>query len=393
MAVSVPVFDDVTLPQMTADPYPTYARLRAEAPVAWLAPAGIHLVTRFDDIARIERDPDTFPARDTRSLQVRVMGHSMMRKDGEDHRRERAALEPTFKPAVARAHWAPAFEAICEDLLDDIAGRGRADLFAAYAAPAASRALKAVLGLPDVDWRELCAWSQALMDAVGIYGGDEAVFARGRAASEGIDAAIERQEERLRTRPDPSALSSMLHAEPPLTREQIRANVKVIVGGGLNEPRDAIATALMGLLATPGAPERLGADPALRRPVFEEAVRWIAPIGMYPRRVARRVEIGGAVLEEGDALGLSVASACHDEAHFEAGHRFDPGRERRSHLAFGAGAHFCLGTWVARLLVGEIAVPRALERLPRLRLDPDAPPEVRGWVFRGPTALPVLWDA
>jgi len=135
------------------------------------------------------------------------------------------------------------------------------------------------------------------------------------------------------------------------------------------------------------------ADPRLWKTVFEETVRWIAPIGLYPRRVSRTVELGGAVLEAGDALGLSVASACHDEDRFENGARFDINRPKGKHLAFGAGPHFCLGAWMARKLVGEIAVPLLFDRLPGLRLNPVVVPVVGGWVFRGPTSLPVLWDA
>ncbi|MCB1342375.1 MAG: cytochrome P450 [Pseudooceanicola sp.] len=390
MAVSVPVYDEVTLETLWADPYPTYARLRAEAPVAWVDAANIHLVTRFDDIMRIERDPETFPALDTRSLQVRAMGHTMMRRDGADHLRQRRAVEATFLPQVVAAHWGPLFEAIADDLIGGLKG-GRADLFAEFAAPLASRSLMALLGLPQIDWRDLCLWSQALMDATGNYGDDSATWARGKAAFDAIDAAIAERVPVVQARPDPSALSSMLHGGLPM--EEIRANTKVIVGGGLNEPRDATCSAVLGLLTHPGQLAQVQADPTLWKTVFEETVRWIAPIGLYPRRVARQVEIGGAVLEAGDAVGLSVASACHDESRFEGPERFDINRAKGKHLAFGAGPHFCLGAWMARRLVGEIALPRLFARLPGLRLDPDAPPEVGGWVFRGPVRLPVLWDA
>lgn len=390
---SAPVYDQVTLSALMADPYPTYAHLRAEAPVAWLAPARIHLVTRFDDIIRIEKDHDTFPALDTRSLQIKAMGHSLMRRDGADHARQRRALEGTFSPGTAKRHWGPVFEVIVEDLLDELSRKpGKADLFDDFTAPLASRCLAAVLGIPQVDWCDLCVWSQALMDATGNYADAPDVWARGKAAYDAIDAAIDARIDTLRADPDPSALSMMLNAEDALELADIRANSKVIVGGGLNEPRDAACSAILGLLTNPDQRAQVMADPAHWRVVFEEAVRWIAPIGMYPRRVARRVEIGGTVLEEGDQIGLSAASACHDEAHFTNPGVFDINRTRAPHLAFGSGAHFCAGTWVARMQVGQIALPRLFARFPGLRLDPDTPPDVRGWVFRGPTRLPVLWD-
>ncbi len=393
MAIGVRSYDEVSLAQLRADPYPTYRTLRAEAPVAWLAPAGIHLATRFDDIMRIEKDHETFPALDLRSLQIKAMGHSLMRRDGADHGRQRRALDPTFAPGVAKRHWQPLFEDIANDIIEGLYEQGRADLFSDFAAPLASRCLMHILGLTQIDWRDLCRWSQALMDATGNYGDDPAIWARGKEAYDSIDRAIEARVPELQEAPDQSAISSMLHAEDPLDMADLRANAKVIVGGGLNEPRDATCTAVLGMLTNPDQLARVREDETLWRIVFEEAVRWIAPIGLYPRRVARRVEIGGAVLEGGDAIGLSVASACHDEDHFDDGERFDIFRKRSPHLAFGAGPHFCLGTWIARMQVGQIGVPALFHRLPNLRLDPDHEPAIEGWVFRGPTSLRVVWDA
>jgi cytochrome P450 len=169
--------------------------------------------------------------------------------------------------------------------------------------------------------------------------------------------------------------------------------VKVIIGGGLNEPRDSICTAAYGLLSNPEQLPRVLADESSWKNVFEETVRWVAPIGMYPRRVAKRTELSGIILEPDMPIGLSAASACHDEKYFPDGHRFDVFREKKPHLAFGSGPHFCLGTWVARKMVGEIAVPALFRRLKNLRLDPDNPPKMGGWVFRGPLSVPVLWDA
>lgn len=393
MSNTLPVIDNVSLVELYADPYPTYARLRREAPVAHIAAANINLVTCFDDIMAIERDAETFPALDPRSLQIRAMGHSMMRKDGEDHQRERKVLEPSFRPGTVKNHWAPLFEAIADDLIQQLKPHGRADLFTDFASPMSSRSLMAILGLTQVDWRDMVRWSQSLIDATGNYGDDPVVWARNETAGEEMNAAIAERIPQLRGVQNFSVIAAMVNAEPPLSIDQMRANVKVIIGGGLNEPRDSICTALYGLLSNPQQLPALSEKPDLWKNVFEETVRWVAPIGMYPRRVAKRVELGGVMLEPDMPLGLSVASACHDEKYFERGGVFDIFREKKPHLAFGAGPHFCLGTWVARKMVGEIAVPRLVAGLPNLRLDPDNPPRMGGWVFRGPLSVPVVWDA
>jgi len=395
MTRQVPVIDDVTLEQLFEDPYPTYRRLRKEAPVAWIPAAKITLVTRYDDIMTIERDHERFPANDPRSLQIKAMGQTLMRRDGEDHRRERMTLEPSFKPKTVQTHWAPRFEDICDELIDAIAPRGRADIFADFASPMSALALMEIIGFKGLDWRMMLDWSQSLINATGNYGNDPEIWAINDRVRAEIDTAIEERIDALRATPDHSAISGMINAPDPLSMAQVRANVKVIIGGGLNEPRDAIASSVYGLTQNPDQLARVLADDsgALWKSVFEETVRWIAPIGMYPRRTNGIVELGGYTLDDNQMLGLSVASACHDETYFSDGHKFDLFRERRTHLAFGSGPHFCLGTWAARKMVGEIAVPALFRRLKNLRADPDRAPRLGGWVFRGPLGVPVVWDA
>ncbi|MFY0633320.1 MAG: cytochrome P450 [Vannielia sp.] len=387
----LPVIDDVSLAEMYDDPYPIYARLRQEAPVAWLAPANIALITRFDDMIAIERDDETFPANDPRSLQIRSMGHSLMRRDGAEHAAERAVLVKSFSPPMVKSHWSPLFRDIADELVGDIAPRGQGDLFTDFAAPMAARALAQIIGIPETDWRDLLWWSQALIDATGNYADLPEPWERCARASEGIDAAIDHHAALWAKAPNPSALSAMVAAGWPI--ERIRADIKVIIGGGLNEPRDSIGTVLLGLLSDTAQLAAVKADPALGRKAFEEAVRWVAPIGMYPRRVARETVLSDTVLPAGTAIGLSAASACRDESHFgESAGRFDMNRPKAQHLAFGSGPHFCLGTWMARSMVGDIAVPALLDALPGLRLDPQNPPRMGGWVFRGPLSLPAIWS-
>jgi cytochrome P450 len=112
---------------------------------------------------------------------------------------------------------------------------------------------------------------------------------------------------------------------------------------------------------------------------------------MYPRQVTEPVVLAGVPLEPGDRLGLVVASGNRDERVFTAPDEFDVRRPETGHIAFGGGPHFCLGTWVARLAVGQIAVPLLFSRLRGLRLG--EPARFSGWVFRGPLNLPVVWDA
>ncbi|MCB8836286.1 cytochrome P450 [Aurantimonas sp. VKM B-3413] len=383
----------IDLNDLWNDPYPIYERLRKEAPVAFVPAANRYLVTRHADIVELERKPEIFSAHEANSLMIRVMGHTMIRKDGAAHKRERTACEPALRPGVVKNKWIPTFQAIVDELIDGFEKDGAVDLFDRFAGPCASLSLIAMLGLKDVDQKDLRVWSQAMMDATGNYADDPKVWRRSDEAAAGVDAALDVTIPYLQAHPDESLISCMLHAEDPLSREEISANVKVIIGGGLNEPRDAIATGAYALLKNDEQRSRVEADPALWRKVFEETVRWVSPIGMYPRQTAIDTELAGVPLPAGSRIGVVLAAANRDESVFEDADRFDIDRPKKPHVAFGGGPHFCLGAWAARAQVGEIALPTLFSRLKNLRLDESDPVRFGGWVFRGPLNLPARWDA
>jgi len=393
MTSTVPVVTDISYQDLLDDPYPIFRRLRETAPAVFVETAKLTLVTRFDDITKIERDPAAYSADNPTSLVNKVMGPTFMRKDGAEHTIGRKAIEPSFRPATIKEHWAPRFIAICQRLIDALADAGAADLFGALAAPMASLSLMEMIGFEPMPWQTLAAWSQALIDGAGNYAGDAEIERTAMQAGAAVDAAIEAVLDQHRSHPNPSILSSMVNADPPMSIEAIRANIKVIIGGGLNEPRDAILTLVLGLLQNPAQKRIVLARPELWPAALEEAVRWISPIGMYPRRVTRSVDLSGVTLPQDLQIGLCVGAANRDGKRFADPDSFDISRPKQSHLAFGAGPHFCAGTWVSRLTVGKIVGPMLFERLRNLRLRDDAPPIVRGWVFRGPVSLPVKWDA
>ncbi len=388
---SISVGEGVRLVDLFTDPYPTYAKLREKEPICFVPAANRYLITRHADIVQLERDPETFSANEAQSLMKRVMGHTMLRKDGAAHKRERLACEAALRPNVLRDHWMSVFQTVADDLVNHMIEQGEtSDLFNSFAAPCASRALAALLGLTNVPWESLVVWSQAMMDGTGNYGNDAEIWRRSDEAAAGVDEALDEMIPYLQRNPDNSIISAMLHAADPLNREEIAANVKVIIGGGLNEPRDAIGTAVAALLDNPDQRAQVEADPGLWRNVFEEAVRWVSPIGMYPRQTTKRVELGGTVLEEGSRIGVVLASGNRDESVFTDAEKFDINREKKPHVAFGGGPHFCLGTWAARVQVGEVALPTLFSRLKGLKQG-EGPVTWAGWVFRGPTSVPVAW--
>lgn len=381
----------IRLQDLWDDPYPVYRRLRTSRPVAWVPAVNRYLVTRHRDIVHLERHPEIFSAAEQDSLMIRVMGRTMLRKDGADHLRERKVAEPALRPRIIKEHWTPVFEKIADELIDGFYDRGEADLFAEFAGPMAARSLAAVLGLYEVDPQDLQTWSQAMMDGTGNYGDDPVVWQHSEAASRAVDEAVHEAITRLRSAPDQSVISAMLHASDPLTPDEIGGNIKMFIGGGLNEPRDVTAVAAYALLAHPEQRALVEADPGRFKDVFEESVRWVAPIGMYPRQTTQEVELGGTLLPAGARLGVVLGSANRDEAVFEDPDAFDIDRRGGPHVAFGGGPHFCLGSWTARAQVGQVSLPTLFRRLRGLRLSDSEPVRFGGWVFRGTLNLPVRW--
>lgn len=394
MSIEAPVADWVTIPDLNADPYPIYERLRAEGGVHWVPQVNRYLITSYDAVHETELDQEIFSANEKNSLQIRAMGHSMLRRDDPEHLVERKAWQPALRPSVVKRVWHSAFERLAEARLEEFIAKGPgADLIWDFAAPYSGDALREILGLHNATWQDLNRWSQGLIDATGNYADDPEVWARGEQAFNEVDDALDEMLAWHAKRPNESLISQLLlMRDYGMPLERIRANMKMTIGGGMNEPRDAIGIATWGLLNHPDQRDAVLADPSLWPVVFDEALRWISPIGMYSRQVTRDTDLCGVRLPEGARLGICLLSANRDERVWERAGEFDIRREVKPHLAFGKGVHACLGAWVARAEVADVALPMLFRRLPDLGLVADDPAEISGWVFRGFTKLPVTWS-
>jgi len=382
---------EIDLSSFNADPYPMLAVLRREAPVAFVPQLGSTLLTRLDDIVVWEKRIEVFSSHQPQGLMNRLMGHNMMRKDGAEHMAERKVFLRAVSPQAVKDVWTDRFRAHARRILGEIAPLGATDLMLAYALPFSGECLKDLTGLINVGHADIDAWSQAMIDGIANYVGDPLVEARCNVATAAIDAAIDDRLPSVTRTPDHSLLSVMLEGGVPL--DNVRHNIKLTISGGQNEPRKAIAGSIWALLTHPQHLAEVRERRLAWTQVFDEYVRWIAPIGMSPRRIAQEVTIRGATLAPESRAFLMFGSANRDEAHFEAADQFKPGRDTRKAIAFGSGPHFCAGTWAARALVANVAVPLAFEWLPGLQIDPCEPIEMTGWAFRGLRNLPVTWDA
>ena len=381
---------DIDVQAFWADPDPDLARMRKEAPIAFVPQLGSTVFTRRDDIFSQEKRIDLFSSHQPAGLMNRLMGHNMMRKDGEAHMSERAAMFPSVSPRAVRAIWLTKFQAHADRILDELCPRGAADLVKALALPLSAECLKDVTGLTNMRYQDMDAWSQAMIDGIANYTGDAAVEARCNAATAGIDAAIDDMVPILKKQPDTSILSVLLSAGQPM--ESVRANVKLAISGGQNEPRDAISGTVWALLTHPAQLRLVVEGRAKWIDVFEEYTRWIAPIQMSPRRVAKPCSYGGIDFEPDERVFFMFGSANRDEACFAEPDSFDITRDTSKSIAFGAGPHYCAGAFASRAMVADVALPSIFARLKNLRLDASAPARIGGWAFRGLLNLPVAWD-
>lgn len=394
-APTAPVADWVSIEDLYRDPFPIFDRLRAEGGVHWVPAVNRYLVTSFAAVHDTELDQDTFSADEEGSLQIRAMGHSMLRKDDPQHHIERRAWQPVLRPSAVKKAWKPIFERNAEKYLNRFRELGPgSDLVWDFAAPYVAENLRAVLGLHNATQQDLQRWSQTMIDATGNYADDPEVWAKGQASYDEVDIALDEMIAWHTKHPDDSLLSNLLRLpDYQMPLESIRANLKMSIGGGLNEPRDAIGVGAHALMTHPEQRGRVESGRVSWDQVFDETIRWVAPIGMYSRQATRDVVLQGVALPAGAKLGICVLSANRDDSQWDHPAAFDPTRTGEgAHLAFGKGVHVCLGAWVARAEVADIAMPRLFKELDGLRIDPTDDAVAGGWVFRGMTKLPVVWE-
>jgi cytochrome P450 len=386
---------EITVEQLDEDPYPIYARMRREAPVCLVPVVGLWFVTRWSGVEYAASHPELIDSRVTPSPLDRTMGgESILVLDGERQRKLRAMLDPSLRPRVVESSTPGLIEPLVASLLDQLEGRGRAELMADYFEPVSVLGLGRILGLGHLDGDTLRRWFHGLAEGAINFEDDPAKWAVADATGAEIDHELAPVLEQLWAEPDDSTISTMLqHAEGSLDERvaQIMPTLKVILLGGMQEPGHAAGTTVAGLLLS-GQSDALAADPAGRvRDAIEEGLRWVSPIGTQTRRARADLEIDGVAVPAGANLGALVSSANRDEAVWgPTADVFDIDRPRRNHAAFGFGPHFCSGHHFSRVLM-RIAVQRLFERLPALRLDPERPPAFTGWEFRAPRNLDVTW--
>jgi cytochrome P450 len=387
--VDVPVGATVTRAELTADPHPALARLRATEPVSWIAELGCWLVTGRDAALRVLRDARTFTVDDPRFSTAQVVGPSMLSLDGPAHAAARRPFAGPFRPAEVARRFTPRITELAAELVAGLRPAGRAELRASFAGPLAVRVVAETLGIPDIDTTTILRWYSTFVAAVSE------VTAGGPVPPE-APAAFESLAEHVLTgidRPGMNSAGSLLAdaVAGGLGKDEAVSNAAVLLFGGIETTEGMILNLLWHLLRHPDQLAAVRGDLDRVPNAVEESLRLEPAAAVVDRYATRDVEVAGARIRRGDPVTVSLAGANRDPETFPDPDAFDVRRANsRQHLAFAHGPHFCPAMDLARLET-VIGVRTALVELPGLRLDEQHPVAPSGLVFRKPQTLHARW--
>lgn len=378
--------ETITIDDLETDPYPVYARLRAEDPIAPVPAANCWFATRWTDVEQIARHPDFTAVSDEAPVNAAFGRPNVLTTEGPDHAELRGGIEPHYRPKRVADYIDRLVRPIAEAQLQAFCASGDNDLLSGYFEPISALALARSFGFMDVDMPTLRRWFHGLSQGAINFERDPARDAICAATIAEIDAVALPLLERLATTPDQSPLSHLLHAGMADGRtrapERILPSVRVTLLGGMQEPGHGAANLLVGLIQNPAQMQALRADMTLLPQAIDEALRWIAPIGTMMRTATRDTTVAGIPVPQGTPVSCIFASANRDETRWDDPDRFDIFRAPRAHMAFGQGAHFCAGKWFAKAQI-DIAIRVLFDALTRLAFA-DTAPAFRGWEFRAP---------
>lgn len=395
--------DDISMTTLERNPYPTYERLRSEAPLAFVPVLGSYVASTAE-ICREIAMSDAFEAVIT-PAGGRTFGHpAIIGVNGDIHADLRGMVEPQLQPVEVDKWVDELVRPIARRYLDAFENLGSAELVAAYCEPVSVRSLGDLLGLQSVSSDTLRDWFHKLSDSFTNAGVDEngefidhERFARGDKAKDEIHAIVDPLIDEWIKNPAETAISHWLHdGMPPgktRDREYIYPTIYVYLLGAMQEPGHGMASTLVGLFSRPEQLEEVIDEPSLIPRAISEGMRWTSPIWSATARITKRpVTVAGVDLPANTPVILSYGAANHDTGKYEAPTTYDLHRPPLPHLAFGAGNHACAGIYYANQVM-RIALEELLESIPNLERDESEGVEFWGWGFRGPTSLHCTWEA
>jgi pimeloyl-[acyl-carrier protein] synthase len=389
-------------PEVLANPYPLYKRLRTEDPVHWDPFLHAWVVTRYADVISVFQKfsanrtptPEQLTALGLEAFTplARVMVRQMLFLDPPAHGRVRGLASKAFTPRrveVMRSH----IQDITDGLLDAVQAKGHMEVMKDLAIPLPAIVTAELLGMPTSDWKQLTTWSA---DFAGVLGNFQHNPEHAPKVIRSLEEMIAYFRDIVRDnqkRAGEGLINALVHAEldgDRLTEDEVIANTIVTMVGGQETTTNLIGNGLLALLRHTDQLEKLKADLSLVPSAVEELLRYESPSQHTARLAPEDVVLGGKTIRERQAVIAVMGAANRDPERFLEPDQLDICRQDNRHVAFAWGSHFCFGAPLARI-EGQIAFETVLRRMPNLSLDPGPITWRENLGLRGLTALPMTF--
>jgi cytochrome P450 len=390
-------------PEVLANPYPLFRRLRSEDPVHWDHFLHAWVVTRYADVLEVllnfSADRTPTPAQleemglSSLTPIARVMVKQMLFLDAPSHTRLRGLSAKAFTPARVeqlRGH----IRDIVNNLLDGIQAKGGGmDVIADLAEPLPAIVTAEMLGVPTRDHLKLKEWSADFAEMLGNFQHNPERYPQVLKSVANLTEYFQNATREQREHPREGLIYSLMTAEidgDRLTEEEVIANCIVTMVGGQETTTNLIGNGLLTLLRNPAELEKLRSDPSLIPSAVEEMLRYESPSQHTARMCPSDREMGGKLIKKRQAVIAVMAAANRDPERFPDPDRFDIARKDNRHLAFGYAAHFCFGAPLARV-EGQLVFEALLRRFADITLEPQAIEWRSNLGLRGLKSLRVLF--
>nr|WP_319386888.1 cytochrome P450 [uncultured Roseibium sp.] len=390
------------------DPYPFYEALRAQPGLTYFEDFDVWLAARFDDVSdivmndRMVRSLDHIAGAEEIAEQKRAgnwhdMPHhsrfvqfSLLDSDGDVHDRLRKQVFRLFTPVMVNG-LRDSIQAYVDMLFDALADRSGIDFVEDLAAHVPGHIIGRILGVPDEDCPQLRIWSENIVQFFDIDRSDERKDLAERNTTEFYHYLLDLKSAREKA-PRDDLLSVMIEAEKQghMSHDELFSTAMLILMAGHGSTIDVLGSGMHALLTFPAELQRLRDEPALMKTAVQEMFRYESPLPFFHRYCTEDVEICGQEFPRGTKFGVLYGAANRDPKQFPDPDRFDVGRSPNWHIAFGRGAHFCLGNHLARLDM-DIIFSTLLKRFNSIELVEETVTYKRGLSVRGPETLRIHW--
>jgi cytochrome P450 len=348
----------------------------------------LYTVSSYEAVQEVLRDGERFSSSGYAEMMGAVMGHTILEMDEPEHHSYRSLIQQAFSRKAMERWERELVGPIVDECIDAFVDRGKSELVSELHFPFPVNVIAALLGLPRADLAKFHRWTVELI-SVSIN-----VEMAMNASASLYEYLVGFVHER-RDNPGDDMISVLATAEHDgvrLTDDEIIAFCRLLLPAGAETTYRSSANLMCGLLTHPEQLDLVRDNRALLPQAIEEGLRWEPPLLTIMRTTSAETNVCGVDVPAGAMLVVNMGAANHDETRWPDPERFDVNRRATAHVAFASGPHMCLGMHLARMET-KVAIEHILDRLPNVRLDPDAdPPYITGMTFRAPPRLDVVFD-